>query len=292
MERKRHHSIPLFSTRATATASVALVLLILGIAAILGIIAGNFTGKIKENIGYVVVLNDDLTASQIENVKKLIEASPSTRKVEYSSPQAVLDRWQQMIGDDENIELLAGVNPFFPEMDVRVDPIYASTDSLDAIVAPLALRPEIAEVKINNELNTRVIATIKSVTFTMLIVAAMLLVISFVLIFNTIRLSIYSRRFTISTMKLVGATDGFIRRPFLTANMINGLVAGLIASLIVGAMLYYAASVDPVVSEAISPAVAALVFAAMILAGVIICFIAALSATNRYLSRSYDDMFK
>lgn len=144
-------------------------------------------------------------------------------------------------------------------MDVRVDPIYASTDSLDAIVAPLALRPEIAEVKINNELNTRVIATIKSVTLTMLIVAAMLLVISFVLIFNTIRLSIYSRRFTISTMKLVGATDGFIRRPFLTANMINGLVAGLIASLIVGAMLYYAASVDPVVSEAISPAVAALV---------------------------------
>ena len=111
MEKKRHHNIPLFSTRATATVSVALVLLILGIAALVGIAARNVAQSVRENMGYVVILNDDLTASQIENIKKRLETDPSTGSVTYASPDVVLQRWQQMIGDGEDIATLAGVNP-------------------------------------------------------------------------------------------------------------------------------------------------------------------------------------
>lgn len=291
MERKRHHSIPLFSTRATATVSVALVLLILGIAALTGIAMHNVAQNVRENMGYVVILNDDLTASQIEKIKKRIESAPSTKSVDYASPEVVLKRWQQMIGEDEDILQLANVNPFFPEMEVHVKAPYASPDSLDAIVAPVTLLPEVVEVKIHAEVIDTVNSTMANVTLTLLIVAAALLIISFVLIFNTIRLAVYSRRFTIYTMKLVGATDGFIRRPFLTSNIVSGIVAGIIASAITAALVYYTRSLSGGIGDVVTWETALPVFGGMIILGIIICLIAAFMATNRYLRRSYDDMF-
>lgn len=292
MEKKRHHNIPLFSTRATATVSVALVLLILGIASLIGIAATQMANDIRENMGYVVILNDDLTASDIENVRHRLSAAPSTRTVKYASPETVLQRWQKLIGEDEDITSLAGINPFFPEIEVRVKTEYATPDSLDAIVAPLALMPEVVEVTVHNELIDRVNSTMTSITLTLIIIAAALLIISFVLISNTIRLAVYSRRFSIYTMKLVGATDSFIRRPFLTSNIVNGLIAGIIAAGITAGLFHYVNSIDENIGNVITWEIAAIVMAAMILLGMLICLIAAMTATNRYLRRSYDDMFR
>lgn len=292
MARRRHHIIPLFTTRATATVSVALVLFILGMASLIGIATHVITDNIRENMGFVVLFNEDVTASDIAKVKSMFEKDPGVSSTAYSSPEAVLDRWQAMVGEDEDIIRLSGINPFVGELEVHVHPAYASSDSLDRMIAPLMLLPQVGEVKIHTEMVDRVNATLRSVGLGLLIVAVALLIVSFVLIFNTVRLAVYARRFTIYTMKLVGATGGFIRRPFLLDNIVNGLVAGLLASVALALVVMYCRTLDLSVTEILTWESVLPVIGALLVTGVLICLIAALFATNRYLRLSYDEMFK
>ena len=133
---------------------------------------------------------------------------------------------------------------------------------------------------------------IKSIALILTIVAAALLFISFALLNNTVRLTVYSRRFLIHTMKLVGATGGFIRRPIINSNMLSGLVAAIIADLLLAGALFYLHSADKVIAAALPWEEAAWVFAGIIVIGIAICSIASLFATNKYLRSDYDDMFK
>ena len=292
MAKRRHHIIPLFSTRATATVSVALLLFVLGLASLIGIATHRVTDSIKEKMGFVILFNEEVTASDIASVKDLVKGNPGVASSVYTSPETVLDRWQKMLGEGEDIMRLGGVNPFVGELEVRVKPAYASTDSINLIVAPLMLMPQVREVKVHAELVDSINGTLRSVTFGLLVVAIALLVVSFVLIFNTVRLAVYAKRFSIYTMKLVGATAGFIRRPFLTSNLLNGFVAGLIASVGLIAVVYYSHMMELSVAEVLSWQAIIPVLAGVILTGMLICLIAALFAANRYLRLSYDEMFK
>lgn len=292
MAKRRHHLIPLFTTRATATFSVALVLFILGLASFIGIAAHKVTEGIKENMGFVVLFNEEVTASDIAAVKTRLEKENGVSSTVYSSPDAVLDRWQKMVGEEEDIIRLAGVNPFVGELEVRVKSDYASSDSIALLTGPLMLMPQVSEIKVHNELVDRLNSTLHSVSLTLIFVAIALLTVSFILIFNTVRLSVYARRFTIYTMKLVGATAAFIRRPFLLDNIVNGLVAGIIASIALVSTIAYGRTLDLSVSAVIDWETVTIVLAGVIVTGILICLVAAIFAANRYLRLSYDEMFK
>lgn len=292
MAKRRHHLIPLFTTRATATFSVALVLFILGLASFIGIAAHKVTEGIKENMGFVVLFNEEVTASDIAAVKTRLEKENGVSSTVYSSPDAVLDRWQKMVGEEEDIIRLAGVNPFVGELEVRVRSAYASSDSIALLTGPLMLMPQVSEIKVHNELVDRLNSTLHSVSLTLIFVAIALLTVSFILIFNTVRLSVYARRFTIYTMKLVGATAAFIRRPFLLDNIVNGLVAGIIASIALVSTIAYGRTLDLSVSAVIDWETVTIVLAGVIVTGILICLVAAIFAANRYLRLSYDEMFK
>ncbi len=292
MAKRRHHLIPLFTTRATATFSVALVLFILGLASFIGIAAHKVTEGIKENMGFVVLFNEEVTASDIAAVKTRLEKENGVSSTVYSSPDAVLDRWQKMVGEEEDIIRLAGVNPFVGELEVRVKSAYASSDSIALLTGPLMLMPQVSEIKVHNELVDRLNSTLHSVSLTLIFVAIALLTVSFILIFNTVRLSVYARRFTIYTMKLVGATAAFIRRPFLLDNIVNGFVAGIIASIALVITIFYVETFKISVSELIPWETVTIVLAGVIVTGILICLVAAIFAANRYLRLSYDEMFK
>lgn len=292
MGRLNHHHIPLFSTRVTATVSVALVLVVLGVATFIGIAANRVTDSVRENMGFVVVFDPEATASDISSVTDRLTSSPGIRECIYSSPEVILQRWQKIVGDDEDIMRLAQVNPFLPELEVHVTATYAHPDSIAFLAAPIGLLPSVSDITYNSDLIEGVNSTLSSVTLTLLIVGCGLLIVSFVLIFNTVRLAVYSRRFLIHTMKLVGATAGFIRRPFLAENVVNGLVAGLIASGVIALLVSYCRSLDTALLTVISWTDAGLVMAGTVVTGVAICFIAALFAANRYLRLSYDELFK
>ena len=281
MPKKHFHHIPLFSTRATATVSVALVLVILGIAAMVGVATHRLSQSVRDNMGFVVIFNEDVTADDIAGVTEHLKSTGAVSRTEYSSPDDILARWQKMVGEDEDILRLANVNPFTAELEVIVNPEYASADSIGGLVAPLALMPQVGDVKIHSDLIDNVNATLRSVSLTLVAIAIALLVVSFVLIFNTVRLSVYSKRFIINTMQLVGATSGFIRRPFLSESVVNGAVAGVIASLIVTAMLYSCRTLDGTIASILDWGTAGLVMGGMVITGMLICLIAALFACNQ-----------
>ena len=134
--------------------------------------------------------------------------------------------------------------------------------------------------------------TIGNIMIILAIIAATLVLISFVLINNTVRLTVYSKRFIIHTMKLVGATNGFIRRPFIINNLIHGIIASLITIIILASSLYYLQTIDYSWGQSISWLDATYIFSGIIIAGIIICTISAFFATNKYLRTKYDDLFK
>lgn len=290
MAKKRNHYIPLLSTRATAVVSVSLVLLILGIAAMAGVATHRLTRSVMDNMGFVVIFNDDVTAETVATITNGLKRADAITGTVYSTPDQILERWQELIGEEEDILSLAGVNPFTAELEVRVKPEYASPDSIAVLAAPIVLLPEVNEVKVHNDLIESVGSALRSISLTLVGVAVALLVVSFVLIFNTVRLTVYSRRFLINTMQLVGATAAFVRRPFMVESVVNGIVAGVIASLLLAGAMALALRLDNSVAALIDWPSAFAVMGAMIVTGVVICLIASVMACNRYLKLTYDEL--
>ena len=290
MEKRPNKGISTFSAQITATISVALVLLLLGIIAMLGIAAHSITRNIKENIGFDIVLTDTASDAEVNQLKSRWTAAPYTASVRYYSKDDALMHWEEETG--ENLMDVLGVNPFSGELEVKVKADYASSDSINKIIAPLKSLPYVQEVNVHTELVDDINRNINSVSLILIIITCALLFISFALINNTVRLTVYSRRFIIHTMKLVGATGSFIRRPFINANVVSGIVSALIASAILAGTLYYLQGIDSGIASAITWPQAACVFAGILIIGIIICAVAALFATNKYLRLDYDDMFR
>lgn len=290
MNKKHKSGIPTFSTQITATISVALVLLLLGIIAMLGIAAHSVTTSIKENMGFDVVLKEETPEATVNRLKQQWTSAPYVASVKYFSQDDALNKWQEETGEDL-VEML-GVNPFCAEFEVKVKADYADVDSIEKIVSPLRKVEAISEINVHTEMVETINSNIRSIALILSIVAAALILISFVLINNTVRLTVYARRFIIHTMKLVGATPGFIRRPFIINNIINGIIASLIAIIILAATLYYCSSLDVSISKAITWEQASIVFGGMMLLGIVLCSIAAFFASNKYIRLDYDSLFK
>lgn len=289
MKKKKTLAKSIFSAQITSTISVALVLLILGLVAMMGIAARSITTEIKENMGFDLLLAEDAPQDDVDRLIASLNSSPRVSSATLFSARQAMDQWKADTGEDV-MELL-GVNPFTGEIEVKVRAEYASSDSISAFVADLRANPIVADATVHAEMVDSINRNISSVGLILLIIAAALLLISFVLINNTVRLTVYSRRFTIHTMKLVGATASFIRRPFLVANLIHGILAAVIAIILLAALSTYIASLDPAVMQAVSLTDSLYVYGGILIAGIVICTLAAFFATNRYLRISYDKLF-
>jgi len=290
MRQQGRKGIPIFTSQLTATLSVAMVLLLLGLIALLGIGAHTVTDGIRSSVGFDVVLSDSVKTSEVNALKQVLTSSPYALSVAYRSSDDAMARWQQDTGEDL-MEVL-GVNPFNGEIEVKVRPQYAATDSLALIIKPVAKMAGVKKVTVNARMIDDVNRNLRAVFVVLGVVALILLVISLALINNTVHLDIYSRRFLIHTMTLVGATGAFIRRPFLVSNVISGLIAGLIADMILAGGIVAIGSGDPVISSLVTWNEVAVVLAGVVLAGMLICLVASVFSTHRYLYSSYDDMFK
>lgn len=289
-KKNKRLGISTFSARLTATISVALVLLILGIVAFMGIAAHSISTNIKENMGFDIVLKENTPQQEIDKINSTFTQSPYLASLSYISPEEALLWWQEETGQD--LMEMVGHNPLPGELEIKVKAQYANIDSIETIVSSLQDNPYIAEVATHTQVIESINDNMQSLSLILLIIAVALLIISFALINNTIRLAVYSRRFLIHTMKLVGATAGFIRRPFISTNIINGIMASFLAMLILTGLLFYIQSLDYSLSSLLQWDIIAIVYATLLFLGILICAIAALFATNRYLRISYDDMFK
>lgn len=268
--------------------SVALVLVILGIVALTAFTARRSTEEIRSNIGFVVKVDDLAPQESAESLRAALEGAPYTASVTARSADEVLEEWKQTLGPDE----LPDVNPFLPELIVKVKSDWANADSLQAIKARVEQMPAVYEqVEVHSDIASNVNLTIHSIIMALLIVAGTLLVISFVLINNTVRMEIYAQRLIIHTQQYVGAMNSFIRRPYIIRSIIDGIVAALIASIILtGIYLGVKAQYAPAATY-IGWSTMAAVAAGLIVIGALVCAIAALLATSKYLRKPYDEIF-
>ncbi len=289
MQKRKRKIFSGFTAQLTSTVSVALVLLLIGIIAFLGIAGRSLTDNIKENMGFNLVLSDNVTVPEVNKVKQVLTSSPKISSIRYFSKEDALQQWQKDTGED--LLAMLGVNPFAGEIEVKVKASYADTDSIAAIVEQWRGVKYVDEIVVNDQMTDSINRNVRSIALVLSIVAAALLFISFALINNTVRLTVYSRRFLIHTMKLVGATGGFIRRPIVAQNMVCGLIAGVVASLILGGLVAYFVTSDPALAPLVPVLAGVMVMAGLIVLGIIICGASATFATNKYLRTSYDNMF-
>ncbi len=292
MKQEKEAKISYFAAHLTTIVSVTLVLLIIGTITLVSLGAAGESRRLREKIELSVVMADTVGNDRTAAVCDILAAQPYAIGTRLITREEALEIWTEETG--ENLEETFGVNPLSPEITFSVAADYASPSKLKAVAAGImkldgveaVAAPDASMVEAMND-------NIERLTIILGSIALVMILISFVLINNTVHLSIHSRRFTIHTMQLVGATRGFIRRPFVGNAALSGLIAGLIASGILGALLFYAPQLGLGPIASVIPWEAfGITAAALTAAGVLICALAATLATTRYLRKDYDQLFR
>lgn len=292
MKREGDVKISYWAANFTTIVSVTLVLLLVGIITFITLSSQKESRKIRERLEVSLVMKDSVSDAYAQSVAQRIGTAPYALEAGFIGKEQAMQDWHAETGED--LETLFGVNPLSPEVYFRVKANYSSPDSLKNLNQRLQTIPGVAEVVMpDSEMVHAMNSNIQSLAIILGLVALVMIVISFVLINNTVHLSIYARRFTIHTMQLVGATDSFIRRPFILNNIIAGLISGVIASAILAISLGAAPHMGwNDVAYYISWGLYVCVAGGMILTGPAICCIAAAIATSRYLKKDYDELVR
>ena len=284
--------ISYWATHLTTMVSVSLVLLLVGIIAFITLSGEKETRNIRERLEVSLVMSDTVSDAYASALAQKISAMPYAIEAGFVGKDQALKDWQEETGED--LETLFGVNPLSPEVYFRVKASYSSPDSLKNIDSQLSKVQGVSEVVMpDSEMVDAMNQNIQSLAIILGLVALVMIVISFVLINNTVHLSIYARRFTIHTMQLVGATNGFIRRPFILHNTTAGFLAALLAAGVLAIALAAAPHAGwSDVAHYISWWLYACVAGGMVVAGPLICSLAAALATSRYLKKDYNELIR
>ncbi|MDE6498443.1 MAG: permease-like cell division protein FtsX [Muribaculaceae bacterium] len=289
MAQKRSHHISVFGSRATSVVSVALVLILIGLVALMSGAARTATDNLRRNLGFTVKMERGASAADINAMKRHLSGARYAETYVYAGADDILAQEAEIIGED--IMQLVDENPYGAEFDVRLRPAYACGDSIDRIASTISALPGVEDVLTDTGVIDSVNHNISRVMLIMLAIAAALLVISFVLINNTVSLAVYSRRFIIHTMRLVGATAAFIRRPFIKAGAVNGLLSAVVACVVLAAAQAWVMQSDPALASVLDWRVSAVIYVALVIVGVLICLLASAIATTRYLRSDIDDYY-
>lgn len=285
---KKRVKLSTLGSRITSIVSVSLVLYIIGLLAALAVVTHRITDSLLGEVAIVVKVDPLASESEIEALGSALEALPCANECAYTSAQQVL--MLEMEYQAEELALL-DENPFSPEFEIKLKPAYVNADSIEMVSNQLMLMAGVDEVVSQVDLVSSVHSATRRIAIGLSAVAAVLLVISLVLIFNTVSISVYGRRFVIHTMQLVGAKAGFIRRPFVWAAILSGIISAIVA---IGALVgteAYVASLNLELNLSLHWQELALLAAALLGLGIAICGLSALCATNRYLSQSIDNLY-
>ena len=269
--------------------STTLVLLLLGIMGILLVSGQAVSNRIKENFNMTVVIDRTVEEEAIQKLQKRINAKEYVLESRYISKEEALDDARESLGADP-MELL-GSNPYEAEIELNLKKEFSSVERMAEIEKELLKYKEVTEVIYHKGHIDTVNRNIKKVALLLLTLLVLLTVISWSLISNLVRLSIYAKRFLLHTMKLVGARRGFIRRPFLLHNMWIGLAAGIIADSLLAAAIYMLQQRAPELTALLPARELAIVGAAVIVFGMLICTLCAFRSVNRFLRMRNNDLY-
>ncbi len=273
----------------TVVISLALVLFMLGLLGLVVINAKKLSNHIKENVGFQVVLKDTTTQAELDILKQEISSSAFTKQVDYISKDEAAKKLQKDLGED--FITFLGYNPLLSSLDVKLNSDYANIDSLAGFEKQIMQKHFVKEVIYHKDMIKQVNDNAKVISIYILIFSGLLLVVAIALINNTIRLSIYAKRFLIRTMYLVGATQGFIRMPFILKGIRQGIIAGLVAGFLLAGFLVLSTRYIPDLLQLQDPNLLALLFGGIVTLGVLISGLSAALSVSRYLRLKTDDLY-
>ncbi|MBQ4520859.1 MAG: permease-like cell division protein FtsX [Bacteroidaceae bacterium] len=273
----------------TACISTTMVLVLLGIVAFFVLSARDFSGYVRENISFSALLSDDMKEPDILKFQKNLDKEPYVKSTIYISKEQALREETEAMGT--NPQEFVGYNPFSASIEINLNSVYANSDSLAWIEKEIMAKGKVVEITYPEALIEAVNKNVRKISIVLLGLAALFAIISFSLINNTIRLTIYAKRFLIHTMRLVGADWGFIRRPFLVRNLWVGVISALLANGVLMLGGYWIVRHEPELINIVSPHTMLVVMATVFAFGIIITVWCAYLSINRYLRMKTDSLY-
>mgnify|MGYP003302051457 FL=1 len=269
--------------------STTLVLLLLGIMGILFIGAQSISKSVRENILVTVVFNNDVEESDILKFKKSIDSDNRILKSIYISKEQALA--EETLALKANPMELLGYNPYEASVEITMKPEFSNSAELEKLKSMLTAKKGVKEILYQKDLVDTINSNIQRAGILLLALLVMLTLISWSLIGNLVRLSIYSKRFLLHTMKLVGATWNFISRPFIIKNMWIGFSSGIIANILLAAGLYFLQQNEPAIASMLPAEGLIVVATGITLFGMIICMLCAFLSVRRFLRMRKNDLY-
>ena len=286
---ERFQKRKLISSYFSVVLSIGLVLFLLGILGLLVLNTKKLADHFKEQITISVFLKDNAKEVEVDQLQKSLAMADYTKKATYVSKEQAAEQHSEEIG--ENFLDFLGYNPLKNSIDVQLKADYVSTEKIAEIAEEISSRDYIEEVSYDKPLITLLNDNVKKISFWILVASGIFTFIAVLLINSSIRLSIYSKRFIIKTMQMVGATKTFIRRPFIWTNIKLGVLGAVLALIALGFVIYYVDINFPELNLFQDPTILIFLFGSVFFLGVLISFISTFFATQRFLNLRTDDLY-
>ena len=270
--------------------SISLVLVMVGLLGLIVLHGKNLSNFVKENIVLNVVIKENAGDNEIFTLQSNLEKNESIKSTQFISKESAAKNLSNDLGED--FVKFLGYNPLSASIDVYLKAEFANKERIQKLVTKLKKKEIVKDVIYQESLIDMVNENLKSISLVIIAFGFTLLLIAIALINNTIRLAMYSQRFIIRSMQLVGATKGFIRKPYIVSGMIHGLLGGIVAILLLLSTLYIAKTEMPELAMLQNYVEFGFLFAAIILMGIIISILSTYFAVNKYLNQHIDDLYK
>ena len=286
---ERYQKRKLISSYFSVVLSIGLVLFLLGVLGLLVLNTKKLADHFKEQITVSVFLKDNAKQVEIDQLQKSLVMAEYTKSATYVSKEEAAEQHSEQIG--ENFIEFLGYNPLKNSIDVQLNADFVSSEQVEEIAANIGSESFVEEVSYDKPLIAMLTDNVKNISFWILVASGVFTIIAVLLINSSIRLSIYSKRFIIKTMQMVGATKRFIRRPFIWTNIKLGMLGAFIALVALAALLYYIDLNFPDLRLLQDPVILGVLFVGVFTLGILISYISTFFATQRFLNLRTDDLY-
>ena len=286
---ERYQKRKLISSYFSVVLSIGLVLFLLGVLGLLVLNTKKLADHFKEQITISIFLKDNAKQVEIDQLQKSLVMAEYTKSATYVSKEVAAEQHSEEIG--ENFIDFLGYNPLKNSIDVQLKAAFVSTNQIASIVEDIETKGYVEEVSYDKPLIALLTDNVKKISFWILVTCAIFTFIAVLLINSSIRLSIYSKRFIIKTMQMVGATKTFIRRPFIWTNIKLGMLGAVLALAVLGGLLYYMNLNFPELNLFQDPIFLGGLFLGIFILGVLISLLSTFFATQRLLNLRTDDLY-
>lgn len=269
--------------------SIALVLFLVGMFGLVVLKTNSITKHFKEKVVMTVFLKDNAKKSDVDNLEAELRQAPYSKEVVYVSKKEAAEKYSEEIG--ENFMEFLGENPLKNAIDMVLISDYVTVEKMQEIEGNLTIRSIVSEVVYDKPLIELLTKNVQKLSFWMLLLSAMFTLIAIVLINSSIRISIYSKRFTLKTMQMVGATKGFIRRPFIFKSIQLGIIGAMVAIIALIGVLFYINSNIPELDIFTNYKYYAILFLGILVLGILITWLSTFFATQRFLNLKTDELY-